>query len=385
MDSLIKKILLETKLIKEETEHVGKTYSYTSATPNDYDGINYVWFNGLKEVGESKHYDFGNDNFEPEVIPLTVFEGPQGTYTVKSFDLIWNRNKTGLRILATKLIASNNDTSKIFNSIDANKLAIKIKSEPKRKFQTAIRESLKEIYSKLKGNNGEPFYGVSESSPECETNEGVINFKGIRYGLENKLVSNWSILNYFDTNSKIIEFLLNEYSKTTGNNLNDITDLNFNEFLDNFVSWIKENKIKLLSPTSEILDELEKINLETVTRGIENEQRAIPVLIRLHNIDSKGMTEYCPGSKEDTLKGRDIKINKENIYYQIKPLSGKISSNNGNYTVRTSNFKKYGNTVNRIMFISNNYYYIFENKNYVVNKFKDSVIFNDPPISYGSI
>ena len=70
--------------------------------------------------------------------------------------------------------------------------------------------------------------------------------------------------------------------------------------------------------------------------------------------------------------------------YQIKPLSGKISINNGNYTVRTSNFKKYGNTVNRIMFISNNYYYIFENKNYVVNKFKDSVIFNDPPIVYGS-
>ena len=283
MDSLIKKILLETTLIKEEVEHAGKTYSYTSAEPNEYNKINYVWFNGVKEIDNPKHYDTEGD-FEPTIIPLTVLEGPQGRYTVKSFDLVWNRKNDGLRIVAKKLIDSNGDTSKIFNSLGLGKLAIKVKSDTSDKFQRTIRSIFREIYSKLKGSNGEPFYGVSESSPECETNEGVINFKGIKYGLNNTLVSNWSILNYFDTNSKVIEYLLNEFVKVTNKDISEITELNFNKFLDSFIFWLNENKIKLFSPTSKILDDLEAANLTTVNRGIENEQRAIPILIKFHKI-----------------------------------------------------------------------------------------------------
>jgi len=37
------------------------------------------------------------------------------------------------------------------------------------------------------------------------------------------------------------------------------------------------------------------------------------------------------------------------------------------------------------MFISNKKYYVFENKNYDINKYKDLVSFAEPPIESGDI
>ncbi len=170
-----------------------------------------------------------------------------------------------------------------------------------------------------------------------------------------------------------------------GKNFEEVTDLNFGTVLNSFVSWIEDNANMIFSPESRIIDELESLNLTTIKIGIENEQRAIPVLIKIHNITEDGLTQYCPGSKQDTLFGRDFKVNDDNLYYQIKPLKSTMFQQNGRYNIRTSNFKKYGKTVDRFMFISNKKYYVFENKNYDINKYKDLVSFAEPPIESGDI
>jgi hypothetical protein len=67
----------------------------------------------------------------------------------------------------------------------------RIKSE--RKFLYVVNIILDNIYSKLKTEDGEPMYGESVKDDKCKTNRGVINFKGIKYGVNNSLISNWSI------------------------------------------------------------------------------------------------------------------------------------------------------------------------------------------------
>ena len=48
--------------------------------------------------------------------------------------------------------------------------------------------------------------------------------------------------------------------------------------------------------------------------------------MKIHNVGEEGITEYCPGSIEDTRYGRDVKINLEvPLYYQIKPFNGDVS------------------------------------------------------------
>jgi hypothetical protein len=67
---------------------------------------------------------------------------------------------------------------------------------------------------------------------------------------------------------------------------------------------------------------LEELNWSTLKRGIINEQNAINVLRQIHNIEEGGLTEYCPGSIQDTRYGRDLKVNSENLS-RNELLSGK--------------------------------------------------------------
>jgi len=387
MKELILKILKEEVLIKESTiDHFGKTYNYKVINLSRHNSANWVWFNGLTEVEDNKHFDTGTDGFEPEIIPLTKLKGSAGEFILDSRDLYSNSAGDALKVSATKLTKKYPEFKKRFSGIDTSEIAIKIKSDDSKKYQKKVRDILQRIYSRLKDKDGNPLYGVSDSSANCETNQGVINYKGISYGKNNELISNWSILNYFDTNSEVIKYIFEMFlNSDKGKNFEEVTDLNFGTVLNSFVSWIEENANMIFSPESRIIDELESLNLTTIKIGIENEQRAIPVLIKIHNITEDGLTQYCPGSKQDTLFGRDFKVNDDNLYYQIKPLKSTMFQQNGRYNIRTSNFKKYGKTVDRFMFISNKKYYVFENKNYDINKYKDLVSFAEPPIESGDI
>lgn len=382
MRQIIEKILKEEVLLKEAIEHFGRSYSYKDMKSTSYNGNNYTWFNRVNEIpSEGKLFDFSDDAFEPQMVAFTKLEGKNGDFVFNSTDLKPNKNGDGLSILTSKLVKKYPDISKNSENIDYGKVAMKIKKDTAKRYQKKIRQIFREIFTPLN------LYGVSDSSPDCETNEGVINFKGINYGRDNKLVSNWSVLNYFDTNSGVIEYLLEKFMESTeGKQVGQVTDLNFDTTVNKFVKWLYTNKDSLFNPKSKVLDDLEEINLRTINIGIQNEQMAIPVLFKLHNIDDSGITQYCPGSKQDTLFGRDFKINtEENLYYQIKPLKGLVKVEGDNYIIRTSNFKKYGNTVQRLMFISDNNYYVFNNGNYTINNYGDVVTFTEKPIAEGKI
>ena len=249
-------------------------------------------------------------------------------------------------------------------------------------FARNIVRILKDIYSKERNEQGKPMYGIGEDE-NCITNNGVINYRGVKYGLNNALISNWSILNYFNTNSLVITYLLKLYFDSKGKSLKDFNE-NFNVAEKNFLNWVETNKESLFSPSSSHLDKLEELNLSTLKRGIAREQDAVKIAMKLHRVEEGSITEYCPGSVEDTVNGRDFKVSvgTETYYYQSKPLNGELKEQNGKYIIYTHSMKPYGNTVDRLIFLNEKgKYYIFANKDYVVDKGGGMVVFSNPPIA----
>ena len=248
------------------------------------------------------------------------------------------------------------------------------------RFKNLMNRILADVYKGLTNDEDEKMYGKGEDE-NCETNEGVINYRGVKYGYNNALISNWSILNYFNTNSKVISYLLKLYFKESGVKLSDFKT-NFVRSESAFLNWVDENKEELFSPSSVHLDELERLNLTTLTSGIIREQQAVRVVMKIHGVGEGSITEYCPGSLEDTINGRDIKVTvgTETIYYQVKPLSGPLKQDKGEYIIYTNSMKKYPNTVDRIIFLNEKgEYYVFENKNYSVAPGGSVVKFLNPP------
>ena len=252
-------------------------------------------------------------------------------------------------------------------------------------YQKTLRQLLQKIYSTKTDENGEPMYGESVKDENCKTNRGVIHYRGVKYGQDFSLRSDWSILNYFDTNSEVISKLLEIYANKTKTSLEGKEE-NFEDFKVRFLNWLITNGEEILGPESIYLDDLEELNWSTLKRGIINEQNAINVLRQIHNIEEGGLTEYCPGSIQDTRYGRDLKVNSENLYYQIKPLNGYVKSSTiegFKYAVPTSSMKKYNpNYVDRLMFINDNgsKYVIFENNDYEVVSTGGLVLFKNQPL-----
>ena len=252
-------------------------------------------------------------------------------------------------------------------------------------YQKTLRQLLQKIYSTKTDENGEPMYGESVKDENCKTNRGVIHYRGVKYGQDFSLRSDWSILNYFDTNSEVISKLLEIYANKTKTSLEGKEE-NFEDFKVRFLNWLIANGEEILGPESIYLDDLEELNWSTLKRGIINEQNAINVLRQIHNIEEGGLTEYCPGSIQDTRYGRDLKVNSEDLYYQIKPLNGYVKSSTIDefkYAVPTSSMKKYNpNYVDRLMFINDNgsKYVIFENNDYEVVSKGGLVLFKNQPL-----
>jgi len=252
-------------------------------------------------------------------------------------------------------------------------------------YQKTLRQLLQKIYSTKTDENGDTMYGESVKDENCKTNRGVIHYRGVKYGENFSLISDWSILNYFDTNSEVISKLLEIYANKTKTSLEGKKDI-FEDFKTKFLSWLVNNSEEILGPESIYLDDLEELNWSTLKRGITNEQNAINVLKQIYNIEEGGLTEYCPGSIQDTRYGRDLKVNSENLYYQIKPLNGKLkpSTIDGfKYAVPTNSMKMYNpNYVDLLMFISDNgsNYVVFENKDYEVVSKGGLVLFKNEPL-----
>ena len=108
--------------------------------------------------------------------------------------------------------------------------------------------------------------------------------------------------------------------------------------------------------------------------------------MKLHGVGEGSITEYCPGSVEDTVNGRDFRVSlgTESYYYQSKPLTGEIKEENGKYLIYTNSMKPYGKTVDRLIFLNDKgKFYIFDNKDYEVLNRGELVKFSNPPIAKG--
>ena len=365
--NLVRDIILEQQVMNFD---IG-TYSFTDINVTD----KYIFFNGIRLVDYDEHDSFQNYN-EPESTEYSLV-GNDMEFKFPSKD-----NKGKLVLMSS---AHNNsfyvtkDNFTKYNPKDNLEVSIgsivkNIKQEGV--FKNKMNSIMELIYSNETTKDGEPMYGESVKDDNCKTNSGVINFMGVKYGPDDKLVSDWSILNYFNTNSKVIAYLVNSYLRESGQ-----TTFSFDSLP--FINWIEKNYVTYFGKDSPHLEKLEELNLSTLRPGYIREQRALEILMTLHNVDEGGITQYCPGSIEDTKYGRDLKINEENMYYQVKPLTGMMKmTDDGKYLIPTSSMKKYGRTVTRFIFINarGNKYYIFDNRDYDVLKGGDFIVFNDKPL-----
>jgi hypothetical protein len=301
----------------------------------------------------------------------------------------WDKNRKPIVKLSSRndLYISVKDFKKFYPDFSFDKKSLSLSDiageiKKRYKFLSLMNTILPEVYVGLKTEDGKPMFGKGQDN-NCETNVGVINYRGVKYGYNNALISNWSILNYFNTNSLVIQFLLKLYFKETGASLNDFAN-DFGRGESGFLRWVRDNKETLFSPSSMYLDEMEKLNLSTLKRGIAREQQAVKIAMEIHRVGEGSITEYCPGSIEDTKNGRDFKVSLDTetfYYYQSKPLNGEMVEENGKYVIYTHSMKQYGNTVNRLIFLNEKgKYYIFENKDYEVLSYGGVVKFSNPPL-----
>jgi hypothetical protein len=389
----MKEVLSEFRRVREvmglinEDTHPTIYSDYTFNEINILNGqVPLVFFNGSKNINDEINkyiYCYDDDNCAPK-IRITDgeenFEFPQWDSFGRD---ILKKSKNG------DLYINLTNFKKFYPDYSFDKQKIKISdivSSIKKRYNFArnIVRMLKEIYEGEKTSEGKPMYGIG-SDENCVTNEGVINYRGVKYGLNNALISNWSILNYFNTNSLVITYLLKLYFDSENKSLKDFNE-NFNSSEKNFLNWLERNKESLFSPSSSHLDELEKLNLSTLKRGIAREQDAVKITMKLHGVGEGSITEYCPGSVEDTVNGRDFRVSlgTESYYYQSKPLTGEIKEENGKYLIYTNSMKPYGKTVDRLIFLNDKgKFYIFDNKDYEVLNRGEMVKFSNPPISKG--
>jgi hypothetical protein len=307
----------------------------------------------------------------------------------------WDKNRKPIVKLSSRndLYISVKDFKKFYPDFSFDKKSLSLSDiageiKKRYKFLSLMNTILPEVYVGLKTEDGKPMFGKGQDN-NCETNVGVINYRGVKYGYNNALISNWSILNYFNTNSLVIQFLLKLYFKETGASLNDFAN-DFGRGESGFLRWVRDNKETLFSPSSMYLDEMEKLNLSTLKRGIAREQQAVKIAMEIHRVGEGSITEYCPGSIEDTKNGRDFKVSLDTetfYYYQSKPLNGEMveekdeKNKKVKYVIYTHSMKQYGNTVNRLIFLNEKgKYYIFENKNYEVLSYGGVVKFSNPPL-----
>jgi len=163
-----------------------------------------------------------------------------------------------------------------------------------------IRKTLKDVYSPSN-------WGKIENPDEgCATDFGVI---GVYQHIPGK--DEWSILNRFDTNTKVrrkMESLFHEDEPDT-----ELTPKKFME-------WITLNAERLFK--GPITDELVELNKTTIERGNQNEDYAIQILQEFFGENAK-IVRFCSGDIRDTRKGMDIAVTAggKTFHVQVKPFT----------------------------------------------------------------
>jgi len=171
-------------------------------------------------------------------------------------------------------------------------------------FATFIRGELKRIYSQL-GKWGK----APNPDDNCITEEGVIGI------FPHSDEDTWSILNRFDTNSKVKKEIESIFESS---DYEDKTESGFR-------TWISLNSNELFGPDGEYTQRLVDLNTETVIKGNRNELYAVSIIG--NRFPDAKIKRYCSGDIRDTRKGMDIsvEIGDVNLNYQVKPFSSVTS------------------------------------------------------------
>jgi len=216
-----------------------------------------------------------------------------------------------------------------------------------RMFKDKFLEITKRVFNKT-GN-----WGTADNpSIDCYTNEGIINVYTFsdysdKYNVPS---SNWSIINFFNTNRIILDELIKMFDKTT-----------LEKTIDNFLLFLEEFFETKLN-TKEF-ENLILTNLLMIKKGIGGEVKVFKDLKEKLKIN--GSIMFCPGSNADTRKGIDFILTKgdRSASFQVKPyiFINKFPEAT-NIIVKDYPLKGYKKEdVNYIIFEKGNDFYIMEN------------------------
>lgn len=238
----------------------------------------------------------------------------------------------------------------------------------KNDYANFIRTQLQKIYEP-KGNWGK----APNPNDNCETGIGVINV------FPHSDEDNWSILNRFDTNSKVKKEMYRLFELT---NPTDISE-------KSFMNWIEENSFDLFDDKGKYTESLINLNKSTIDKGNQNEAFAVNIL--KGRFPNSEIVRFCAGDIRDTRKGIDIMVTDggRKAHVQVKPFS-KIASyidNDGDTFFEVSTYmepNKYSEkNVQIFMFVTpdNNSYVLFKNDKQKISQLRNHKIrFYEPPL-----
>ena len=171
-------------------------------------------------------------------------------------------------------------------------------------FKQGFLEIVKEVFEP-QGNWG------TADVPDigCYTNEGVINIYTFSNYSEKEKVpnSNWSVINFFNTNSIILTELIRRFDRT-----------DIEKTIKNFLIFLKQMFINDINKPE--FEELIVRNIQLIKGGITTEVTVYNKLKRILNLN--GSFFFCPGSKSDTKKGEDFVLfdGDKKAVFQVKPM-----------------------------------------------------------------
>ncbi len=197
-----------------------------------------------------------------------------------------------------------------------------------------------------------PCYGKIQTDL-CKTNYGVI---GGKYAVSQRGgTGEWSVVNWFDANTRISDKILEFYEKYNSKNY----DLE---------TWFNVMGKTLFGDEGKFTNSLANIVLNpktkkgTLDRGIERERIAIEIF-NTKNKNSQ-ITQFCDGDTRDKYKGQDMFVTEDgdSKYVQVKPTIDLYESKdeNGNIVYVFKSKNKYdSNNIQIFAFIDNQNNYIF--------------------------
>mgnify|MGYP003119034882 FL=1 len=245
--------------------------------------------------------------------------------------------------------------------------------ESRSPFRQTVKQAIKDVWSNTDN------WGMGNVPEGSSRNPGVINFE-LACGTDD-----WSILNYFEGNTRVLRELLKIYKDEVSEEWNR----------DDFLPWIIDNKVRLFGP-GDIVKVLANENRETQCIGERRERMGEEWLRSWYKDNGLGNVKIesgCPGDTLDRTCGQDMRIYREDgsmDYYQVKPLKkGVYKTERFPYEVASASLPNHGYPIDvNYLFISspnssNPKFVVFKNEGqkHMRGIYYGKIGFNNPPIT----